>query len=67
MINPGGTETWTVGLPAGHYDYVCDVHLPYRSGNGRHVGRHSLIERSELRAGPPLCGPAFNLVARITV
>ncbi len=25
LLPPGGTETWTVGLPAGTYTYVCDV------------------------------------------
>ena len=32
FINPGGSETWTVGLPAGRYDYVCDV--PFHIGAG---------------------------------
>ena len=31
-LNPGGAETWTVGLPAGRYDYVCDV--PFHIGAG---------------------------------
>jgi uncharacterized cupredoxin-like copper-binding protein len=25
LLPPGGTETWTIGLPAGGYTYVCDV------------------------------------------
>ena len=28
----GSAETWTVGLPAGRYDYVCDV--PFHIGAG---------------------------------
>jgi nitrite reductase (NO-forming) len=32
FINPGGSETWTVGLPAGRYDFVCDV--PFHIGAG---------------------------------
>ena len=31
-LNPGQAETWTVGLPAGRYDYVCDV--PFHIGAG---------------------------------
>jgi nitrite reductase (NO-forming) len=25
LLPPGGTETWTVGIPAGGYTYVCEV------------------------------------------
>jgi uncharacterized cupredoxin-like copper-binding protein len=32
FLNPGASETWTVGLPAGRYDYVCDV--PFHIGAG---------------------------------
>jgi plastocyanin len=32
FLNPGGAETWTVGLPAGRYDLVCDV--PFHIGAG---------------------------------
>lgn len=32
IIGPGQTETWTVGLAAGTYEYVCDV--PFHAPNG---------------------------------
>jgi uncharacterized cupredoxin-like copper-binding protein len=32
IIGPGQTETWTVGLAAGTYGYVCDV--PFHAENG---------------------------------
>jgi uncharacterized cupredoxin-like copper-binding protein len=32
IIGPGQTETWTVGLPAGAYNYQCDV--PFHADRG---------------------------------
>jgi plastocyanin len=32
IIGPGATETWTVGLPAGSFGYVCDV--PFHADRG---------------------------------
>jgi uncharacterized cupredoxin-like copper-binding protein len=32
IIGPGQTETWTVGLPARNYGYVCDV--PFHADRG---------------------------------
>jgi plastocyanin len=32
FLNPGQSETWSIGLPAGNYEYVCDV--PFHIGFG---------------------------------
>jgi plastocyanin len=32
ILSPGGTETYTVGLPPGGYTYVCDV--PFHADRG---------------------------------
>src|SRR5580765_310232 len=32
LLSPGQSETWTVGLPAGSYNYVCDV--PFHADRG---------------------------------
>ncbi len=54
LLAPGKSETWTVALPAGTYNYVCDVPFHAERGMVGDVHRHTMMSRRwRRRTRPP--------------